>query len=155
MQGKYSSFHVPLGHEATVVFADASAPEQLPYVHDTAAGQHGGHADSEVGKSAGHSGRGGGVPPYTQAPRKHRAIGVPHAPNAHVVPSGKRQGAALSGAASGQMPLPRPPAPPPASASPGVLVASSLQAPAIAAEPITTSAASIHLRGSIQGRLEL
>jgi hypothetical protein len=126
-----------------VVFAEASGAEQslLPYVHSTPFGQHGGHADSDTGKSSGQGGCGAGFPLYRQAPRVHVAIGEPHAPNAHVVPSGSTHAASGFGAAFGQTLSPSAPVGPPESGLEGPAGRSSLHATAIAAKAVNTATA--------------
>ncbi|MDB5212092.1 MAG: hypothetical protein JWO86_19, partial [Myxococcaceae bacterium] len=88
-----SRTQVPWGQEAMAVLTLASAAEQfeLPYVHETAAGQQAGHWTSGLGGSTGQGGLGAPFPPKTQAPCVHRARRVPHCPKSHVVPSGSRQ----------------------------------------------------------------
>ena len=75
-----SSTQVPCGHEAMAVLTLASAAEQseLPYVHETAAGQHAGQATSVLGGTIGQGGLGAAFPPIIQAPRVHWASFVPH-----------------------------------------------------------------------------
>lgn len=82
-------------------------------------------------------------------------MGEPHAPNAHVVPSGSTQASPASGAASGQTLSPRTPIGEPESASCGEAPGSSPQAAAIVAVTAKVIASAENLRLSIGGRLEL
>lgn len=134
-----------MGQEAMAVLRLASSSEQsvLPYVHETAAGQHAGQAMSALGGAVGHGGLGGAFAASRHAPCVQRARRVPHAPKSHVVPSGSVQIAPFWGVAAGQsLGETEPPSPPPS--APGAVVARSsahAAASATKTEPSTSARA--------------
>jgi hypothetical protein len=152
-----SRTHTPLGHEAIAVFTLASAAEQseLPYVHETAAGQHPGHLKSGFGGSSGQGGLGEAFPPRLHAPRVHRARRVPHCPKSHVVPSGRRQTDPFVGSVEGHSARVIEPLSAPLSGPCVWASVSAVHAPASAADadPIRSAAASCASGAAREGDL--
>ncbi len=82
-------------------------------------------------------------------------MGEPHAPNAHVVPSGSTQRSPAFGATSGQTLSPSAPSGEPESLPSSEVPGSSPHATAIVAITASEIASDVSLRLSIKGRLEL